>query len=351
MDQLTQESIVQAHDRLSGAVTKTPCILSPELSKLLQDRLAKPMTLHVYLKLENLQKAGSFKYRGAMNALSQLDDANLARGFVTYSSGNHARGLVEATQELSRIRNVKIPVKVVMPDQAAPEKLQAVRALGAQLYLSPGYDLEPCRRLAKHLALFTGARLVGSSEDTAVLEGHGTIGLEFARQVENGYAEGLDVILVPCGGGGLLAGCLVALSRDAGIQVLACEPVVGGGSQLRESLKQGRRVPRDPKVGPPSAADGLRAEIGDASWAIISESMAAADVLQVTEEEIVRALAVSRELGLEGSVEPSSAVPLAALLFDKGFHERISRDNKTCLNVGIIITGEISARVHECRKE
>ncbi|KAK8038450.1 serine racemase [Apiospora rasikravindrae] len=345
MNQLTLVNIIQADDRLSGAVKKTPCIHSPELSRLLQNLPATPSSVRVYLKLENLQKAGSFKYRGAMNALSQLNDSELAKGFVTYSSGNHARGLVEVAHGISRDRNVEIPVKVVMPDQAAPEKLRAVRDLGAELFVSPGYDLEPCRRAAEELALRSGARLVGSSEDTAVLEGHGTIGLEFAQQVkEEEGSHGLDVLLVPCGGGGLLAGCLVAL-RDAGVQVLACEPVVGGGSQLRESLKQGRRVPRDPTVGP-SAADGLRAEIGDASWTVISEHLTADDVLQVTEEEIVRALAISRELGMEGSIEPSSAVPLAALLFSEGLHARISRDDKECLNIGIVVTGGTSAKVH-----
>ncbi|KAK6845680.1 tryptophan synthase beta subunit-like PLP-dependent enzyme [Apiospora arundinis] len=280
MAQLSRKDIIEAHSRLTASVTKTPCILSLDLSAQLQEHLADSATsAQVFLKLENLQIGGSFKYRGAMNALSQLDADELAKGIVTYSSGNHARGLLEVAHVVSRLKQVEIPLHVVMPEQAAAEKRRAVQDLGAHLYQEPG--------------------------------GHGTIALEFVGQVQEyeelhqGHSQlgklgtgALDVLLVPCGGGGLLAGCLVAL-EGTDVLILACEPVAGGGSQLLESLRQGRRVPRDERAGP-SAADGLRSEIGDASWAIISERMTERDVIQVSEEQITAALEVSQNLGLEG---------------------------------------------------
>ncbi|KAK8077015.1 serine racemase [Apiospora saccharicola] len=361
MNQLTHDSIVQARDRLATSVTRTPCVVSRELG----NRLRRNLGLYgsgawprVLVKLENLQIGGSFKYRGAMNALSQMEADDLAKGIVTYSSGNHARGVLEVAQAVSQLKNVEIPVHVVMPEGAAPEKLQAIRRFpAARLYVERGFGLEPCRLRAEALAQETGARLVASSDDPAVLAGHATIALELADQVRDEELSemggrrvdprslghrGLDYLLVPCGGGGLLAGCLVAL-RGTGTRVLACEPLEGGGSQLRESLRRGERVPRDARVGP-SSADGLRAEIGDASWAVIRASgMTADDVLQVSEGEVNDAVRMARDglFDLEGSVEPSSAVPLAALLFSERFHGRLSREGEGEgeLNVGVIITG------------
>ncbi|KAK7981187.1 hypothetical protein PG989_013644 [Apiospora arundinis] len=351
MAQLSRKDIIEAHSRLTASVTKTPCILSLDLSAQLEEHLAdSAISVQVFLKLENLQIGGSFKYRGAMNALSQLDADELAKGIVTYSSGNHARGLLEVAHVVSRLKQVEIPLHVVMPEQAAAEKRRAVQDLGAHLYQEPGYGLEACARRAQRIAEETGARLVASSDDADVISGHGTITLEFLRQVQEyeelhqGHSQlgevgtgALDVLLVPCGGGGLLAGCLVALEGTETL-VLACEPVAGGGSKLLESLRQGRRVPRDERAGP-SAADGLRSEIGDASWAIISERMTERDVIQVSEEQITAALEVSQNLGLEGSVEPSSAVSLAALLYSSELWKRMRYEGKKHLNVGIIITG------------
>lgn len=168
-------------------------------------------------------------------------------------------------QAVSQLKHVEIPVHVVMPSVAAPEKLQAIRAFpAARLAVEPGYGLETCRRHAEAIARDTGARLVASSDDAAMLEGHGTIALEFAEQVRHeelsawdrraAYPRGygghrLDVLLVPCGGGRLLAGCLVAL-RGTGTLVLACEPQEGGGSQLRETGSRGtRRRVRPPRTG------------------------------------------------------------------------------------------------------
>ncbi|KAK8133451.1 serine racemase [Apiospora sp. TS-2023a] len=363
MNQLTLDSIVQAQNRLATSVTRTPCVVSRELGNRLGRNLYKlnphdtSPSPRVLVKLENLQKGGSFKYRGAMNALSQMEADELAKGIVTYSSGNHARGVLEVAQAVSQLKGLEIPVHVVMPDGAAPEKLRAIRCFpAARLYTEPGFGLEPCRLRAESIAQETGAHLVASSDDLNVLAGHGTIALEFADQIRDEELSEmgqrvdprpldhhrLDYLLVPCGGGGLLAGCLVAL-RGTGARVLACEPVEGGGSQLGESLRRGERVPRDARVGP-SSADGLRGEIGDASWAVIRASgLTADDVLQVSEGEVNDAVRMARDglFDLKGSVEPSSAVPLAALLFSERFHGRLSREGEGSreLNVGVIITG------------
>jgi threonine dehydratase len=284
------EDVVAAFGRLQGRVRRTPVLNSP--------RFDARVGCEVHFKCENLQHAGAFKFRGALNALLQLDaalPAGAPRRVATHSSGNHGAALARAARELGW------RCLVVVPHDAAAVKLQAIEAEGAQLQrCAPGLAAREVA-LAEVVAQ-TGALVVHPFDDSRVIAGQGTAALElFAEQ-------SLDAITAPVGGGGLLAGtALVARRMAPRCRVVGSEPAAA--DDAARSFRGGERVGM--LGSPPTIADGLRGSLGERPYAIFRSAVD--DVVTVTEAAIIEAMRIALE-DLRLLVEPSSAVPIAALL-------------------------------------
>jgi threonine dehydratase len=276
-----------AHDRIRPFVHRTPVLTCSAIDALAGAR--------VYFKCENFQKVGAFKIRGATNAVQSLSNEAARRGVVTHSSGNHAAALALAA------RRRGIPAYIVMPSNAPPVKREAVAGYGGRItFCEP---TQPAREAAcAELVRSTGATLVHPYDDDAVIAGQGTAALELLEDVPD-----LDAILAPVGGGGLLSGTLIAAKgvRPA-IRVIGCEPALA--DDAAQSLKEGRIIPARPPV---TIADGLRTSLGAKTFPIVRELV---ETIALAEEaEILAALRLMLER-MKVVVEPSSAVPLAALL-------------------------------------
>ena len=193
----TYADVVSAAERIAGHAVVTPLLESPLLNERLGGRLL--------VKAECLQRSGAFKFRGAYNRISRLDDKARKAGVVAFSSGNHAQGVAMVAQMLG------VPATIVMPTDAPEIKLANTRAYGAEVVL---YDREKESReeIGERLAAEKGATLVPSYDDPFVIAGQGTVGLELGAQAEDMGAR-LDAVLIPCGGGGLSSGCALALSE------------------------------------------------------------------------------------------------------------------------------------------
>ena len=277
--------------RLEGVLQPTP-LLCPH-------RLSEIVGVPVFLKPENLQRTGSFKIRGAYNAVAILSPAARRCGVVTYSSGNHAQALALTAKLFG------IPAVVVMPVDAPREKVDGTRAYGAKVVFA-GYTTVDRRAKAEALRTKHGYTMVPPYDHPAIMAGQGTIGLEILAE-----AEGLDAVLVPVSGGGLISGIATAIKGAGGRscpKVVAVEPADANDTQ--RSLRAGRRVKleRTPKT----IADGLRAlSLGDLPYKVIRKKVDAA--VTVTDADILRAMKfLAREAKLV--VEPSGAVGVAALL-------------------------------------
>lgn len=276
--------------RIAPHVRRTPLLRSAELSRL--------VGTEVLLKCENFQAAGAFKSRGACNAVFSLTEAEAARGVATHSSGNHAAALARAAQRRA------IPAWVVMPRNAAGVKRAAVAAFGAGII-----DCEPTlaarEQAAAEVVARTGATLVHPYDDPRVIAGQGTAMLEVR---EAGIEPAL--VLAPVGGGGLLGGTAIAVRAlwPAG-RVVGTEPE--GADDAARSWVSGRR---ELQTDPRTIADGLRGELSERTYTLIRAHVS--DVVTVSEAGILEAMQrVWRELGI--LIEPSSAVPVAALLEDR----------------------------------
>jgi threo-3-hydroxy-L-aspartate ammonia-lyase len=287
-DALTLDRVRSAATRLDGVAHRTPLLSSTTLN----ERCGAT----VLLKAEPFQRSGSFKFRGAYNRLSLLDPAARAAGVVAFSSGNHGGAVALAARLLG------IPAVIVVPANGSAAKLAAIEGYGAELRpYDP--DTESREEVAAQIAAQRSMTLVRPFDDYDIMAGQGTAGLEIAEQEPE-----LDLVLVPVGGGGLAAGVSTAvtglLPRAA---VIGVEPALA--SDTRQSLHAGQRV-NIPE--PLTIADGLRArEPGELTFAVNSRRLE--DIVTVSEEDIVDAMrfCFSR---LKIVVEPSGAVPLAALL-------------------------------------
>ena len=251
----------------------------------------------VWVKAESLQRTGSFKLRGAANAVVALGEVGATRGVVTYSAGNHGRALAYAA------RRADIAVTVVMPQTAPAYKIEATRALGATVVLRPPDEIVPH---AHHLADVRGLTLVPPFDDPRIIAGQGTVGLELLDQVDD-----IDTVLVPVGGGGLIAGVAAAIkSQRPGARVLAVEPELA--ADLAEGCTTGERTVWPRELTGRTIADGLRsAAVGELTWTHITALVD--DVVTVSEEGIVSAMRWLAERG-KLVVEPSGAVAAAAIL-------------------------------------
>jgi threonine dehydratase len=264
--------------------------------------------VHVLLKCENLQKVGAFKARGACNAVFSLSHEEASKGVVTHSSGNHAQALAFAA------RTRGIPASIVMPRTAPKVKVDAVRGYGASItFCEP--NLEARTAAADEIIARTGATMVHPYNDARVIAGQATCALEIiqAGQVPGGTPSGErpDFIMCPVGGGGLTSGtALSARYFGAGIQVVAAEPA--GADDAWRSFKSRSFVPQ---TGPHTIADGLLTSLGSLGFGIILETVS--DIVTVSEESIIAAMRLLWER-CKLVVEPSGAVPLAALLEGKG---------------------------------
>jgi threonine dehydratase len=285
---LTAADIYQAQRRLRGAASTTPALSSPALD----DAVGRS----VVCKAEALQRTGSFKFRGAYNAIASLSPATRRRGVVGASSGNHAQALALAGRLLAA------PVTVVVPHDAPAAKVNGARSLGAHVVT---YDRHRDDRdeITACLAAKHGYSVVPSASHRPVMAGAGTVALELLRQ-----APQLATIVVPVGGGGLAAGTAVAAKHvSPDITVIGVEP--GSGSDTAASLRAGHRVTL-PMV-PDTIADGLRhTSPAELPWEV--NKMMLDDVITVTDGHIVQAMRLAFD-HLKIVTEPSGAAALAAL--------------------------------------
>lgn len=289
--EITFADVLDAQSRLAGILRRTPTRLA--------DSVSRALGRSVYLKPEHLQRAGSFKIRGAYNRISRLP---AGVDVVAASAGNHAQGVALASSLTGR-RSV-----IFMPDSASLPKLKATEGYGAKVIIG-GPTLDDCLVLAREHAVATGAVFVPPFNDPFIIAGQATVGLEIADE----YAEGASaatapVVLIPVGGGGLVAGAAFALrARMPHASIIGVE--AEGAASMRRSLDVGHVVTLDATS---TMADGiaLRAP-GDITFAMTRELVD--DVITVTEDEIAEAVLFLMERA-KAVVEPSGAVGLAALL-------------------------------------
>jgi threonine dehydratase len=250
----------------------------------------------VHLKCENFQRTGAFKIRGGYNAVAQLSPAAQARGVVTYSSGNHAQVVALAGRLLG------VDATIVMPEDAPQVKLNATRGYGAEVVT---YDPDETVReeLGQRLAEERGLTLVPPYDHPAVVAGQGTVGDELFRQVDD-----LDVLLVCCGGGGLLSGCALAARHHAPTcTVVGVEP--DAGDDATRSFHSGTL---QTVTNPDTVADGARTPyLGDVTFPLVLEHVD--DMVTVSDAALVRAMHLAWER-MKMVVEPTGALGLAALL-------------------------------------
>lgn len=307
---VTIDEIKRAVERIKGYAVVTPLLRSQALDDAVGGAC--------FLKPENLQYTGSFKFRGAYNRLVQLTQAERARGVVAWSSGNHAQGVAAAARLLG------IPATIVMPRDAPAIKQARTRSFGAEIVL---YDRlsESREAIAKQIAADKECTIVPSFDDPHIIAGQGTVGLEMAQQVAN-YGAPLDVLLVCCGGGGLVAGvstAFQALSPET--QVYTAEPASFNDTQ--RSLASGSRETNDPAAR--SICDALLTPTPGALTFEINRKTLAGGV-SVPDDAVRAAMRFAFE-HLKLVLEPGGAAALAAAL--SGAMELAGK------RTGIVLTG------------
>ncbi|MGD0781737.1 MAG: pyridoxal-phosphate dependent enzyme [Candidatus Aminicenantales bacterium] len=300
----TLADIRTAAGRIAPYAHRTPVLTCAALDDRLDAR--------IFLKCENFQKVGAFKFRGAANAVFALSDGEAARGVATHSSGNHAQALALA----ARLRG--IPAYIVMPDNAPAVKKAAVAGYGGRItFCEP--TLKARETTLERIVRASGAGIVHPYNDDRVIAGQGTAALELLEDV-----PGLDAVMAPVGGGGLLSGtAIAATSLKPGIRVIAAEPE--GADDAHLSLQAGRIIP---SVSPKTVADGLLTSLGDRTFPVIQERVER--IVTVSETAIIAAMKFLWER-TKLIIEPSSAVPVAALWEKK--------TDLAGLRVGIILSG------------
>ena len=292
----TFADILDAAERLRGQAVCTPVLESASLNERVGGRLL--------FKAEALQRTGSFKFRGAFNRISRLDDTARRRGVVAYSSGNHAQGVAAAAQIL------EAPATIVMPADAPAIKIENTRGYGAKIVLYDRYR-ESREEIGERIAEDEGATLVRPYDDRYIIAGQGTVGLELASQAK-ALDAALDALLVPSSGGGLIAGTALAVKQTfPDVEAFTVEPE--GFDDHARSLAAGKRltISGDNR----SACDALLVPTpGEITFELNRRQLAGG--LVVSEVEVARAM---REafLDLKLVLEPSGAVALAAALSGK----------------------------------
>jgi threonine dehydratase len=308
------ETITEAHERIRSRIHRTPVLTSATFNAISGGEL--------FFKCENFQKTGSFKIRGASNAILSLSEEQAARGVVTQSSGNHAAAVACAAAWR------KIPAWIVMPKNAPAVKCHAVESYGGKItYCEP--TVSSRAETAARLQAETGAVMVHPYDDDRIIAGQATAAKELLEEMPD-----LDAILAPVSGGGLLSGtCLGAKGTRAEIRVFGCEPE--RADDAYRSLRTGVLQKMDSSD---TIADGLRASLAPRTFAILRKHVAG--VLLVSEEEIVAtAKLVAQRMKIV--IEPSSAVALAPLLRAGGVAEMglAKRADGGAAKIGVIFSG------------
>lgn len=301
---ITQEQIEQAHERIKPFIHRTPVLTSQTLNSISGAEL--------FFKCENFQKIGAFKIRGAMNAVISLPKNELSNGIATHSSGNHAQAIAYAA------KLVGTKAFIVMPDTSPQVKVDAVKGYGAEItFYEPTQQAR--ENALQEIVDKTGAEFVHPYNDYRVITGQATAAKELIEEI-----PGLDCIIAPVGGGGLLSGTLLsAYYFSPSTAVFAGEPE--GAADAVLSIKSDK-IETAPYVN--TIADGLLTKLGDKTFPIIKELVK--DIFTVTDKEIIAALKLVYER-MKIIIEPSCAVPLAALLKHRGkFQQK---------RVGIIFSG------------
>jgi threo-3-hydroxy-L-aspartate ammonia-lyase len=305
MTALSLTDVRAAADRIAGVAHRTPVLTS----RTLDERVGA----QVFLKAENLQRIGAFKFRGAFNAISRLTPEQLRYGVAAYSSGNHAQAVALA----ARIAGTK--AVILMPADAPPTKVAATRGYGAEIVEYDRYTQDRAA-LAKELATERGLTLIPPYDHVDVMAGQGTVALELIEEVGH-----LGALLVPVGGGGLIAGCATAATlMSPGIRIIGVEPAAG--DDHARSLAAGERVEIEV---PRTIADGQAISTpGELTFAVNRRLVDSFEL--VSDEEILVAMAFAFER-LKIVLEPSGASALAALLAGRirGLPER----------VGVVLSG------------
>ena len=300
----TLTDIRTAAERIKLYAHRTPVLTCSSLDE--------QVGAQVFLKCENLQKVGAFKFRGACNAVFSLTDQEAARGVATHSSGNHAQALALA----ARMRG--IPAYIVMPENAPAVKKAAVAGYGGQItFCEP--TLQARESTTEQIVIQTGATVVHPYNDYRVIAGQGTATLELLTDIPD-----LDVVIAPVGGGGLLSGTSIAakgISPD--IRVIAAEPEMADDAY--RSLQVGHIIPSQ---NPKTIADGLLTSLGNKTFPIIQQHVE--QIITVSEKATIESMKFIWERAKIG-IEPSAAVPVG-LMWER-------KINLSGLRVGIILSG------------
>jgi len=300
----TLDDMLAAHERVKPYIHRTPVLTSTYLNDLTGAEL--------FFKCENFQKAGAFKVRGACNAVFGLPDDMLEKGVATHSSGNHALSLSYAAGRRG------IPCHVVMPRTAPQAKKDAVRGYGGIIT-----ECEPStssrEEVFAKVEAETGAEFVHPYNDPRVIAGQGTCSHELIEQV-----GGLDAVIAPIGGGGMISGTCLTLSNLApDVKIYAAEP--DQADDAARSFRAGHIIADD---APETVADGLKVPLKELTWHFVQNHVT--DILTASEQDIVAAMKLIWKR-MKIVMEPSSAVPLATIMKNK--------DTFAGKRVGVIITG------------
>jgi len=303
--EVTYADVAAAHERIKPFAKRTPVLTSSTIDALTGAR--------VHFKCENFQRMGAFKFRGAYNALSQLSDEQKRKGVVAFSSGNHAQAVALSGKLLG------VPAIIVMPTDAPKVKLEATRGYGAEVVMYNASN-EDRQKIAEKLATERGLTLIPPFDHPHILAGQGTAAKELIEETGP-----LDILMVPCGGGGLLSGCSIAAKHlSPKCRVIGVEPALGddGLRAFRSGKLETIRLPD-------TIADGARTtSLGKITFALIQKHVD--DFLTVTDEELLKWMFFLWER-MKIVVEPTGAVAASALLQGK-----IDAKGK---KVGVVISG------------
>lgn len=350
---LSRESVATAHQKIKDHIHLTPVLTCTTLSNFASapqaenDLKGTPFEgqtparpkINLFFKCENYQRVGAFKARGAFHALSRLTDEEVSKGVVTHSSGNHAAALALA----AKTRGVK--AYIVMPTISTPSKIAATQGHGAEVIFS-GSTSQEREAVVKDVIARTGAILVPPYDHPDIMLGQGTAALEFEGQVKDLVAQKpelsvrpesqtLDVVITPCGGGGLLSGTATALS-GTGIRVFGAEPSFQSADDARRGLKEGKRITTVKSL---TIADGVRTPVGEIPWSVISDKNKVKGIFAVTEDQIKSAMRLLMER-MKVFIEPTAALGLAVCLYNEEFRRLVEQEaGEKGWNVGIVLSG------------
>jgi len=296
--------IIEAAKRIKNFVHRTPVLSSENINSLFNTK--------IFFKCENFQKAGVFKSRGAVNAIFSLSEDELKNGVATHSSGNHAQALARA----ALLRNTN--AYIVMPENSSKVKIAAVKNYGGEITFCEA-NLDSREKTLEKIINKTQAVEIHPYNNYKIIAGQATATKELIEDVES-----LNVIMAPVGGGGLLSGTALATYYfSPGTKVIAAEPL-----QADDAYRSFYQKKFIPSINPNTIADGLLTSLGSLTFPIICEYVN--EIMTVSEESIIKAMKLIWER-MKIIIEPSSAVPLAAIIENRKYFE-----NK---RIGIIISG------------